>query len=101
MNWRSNSVPNTSRLSRPLRTWIQIPKTVRISRRCSMSSMRPVRINSYNIIFNHYVGGLLEMQRHVQAQRLGSLEIKPLGRRIIGVDSCKAGIPLRREYREY
>ena len=44
-------------------TWIQIPRRVRISCRCSMSSMRPVRINSYNIssLFNHHVGGLLEM----------------------------------------
>ena len=36
------------------KTWIQIPRTVRISCRCSMSSMSPVRINSYSCCLNKH-----------------------------------------------
>src|SRR5215470_19204287 len=38
---QKNLAPNTSRCSRPLSTWIQIPKTVRRSCRTSLSSIIP------------------------------------------------------------
>jgi len=38
---QKNLAPNTSRCSRPLSTWIQIPKTVRRSCRPSLSSIIP------------------------------------------------------------
>src|SRR4029077_884670 len=41
MNCKKNLAPNTSRCSRPLSTWIQIPKTVRRSCRPSLSSIIP------------------------------------------------------------
>jgi flagellar biosynthesis/type III secretory pathway M-ring protein FliF/YscJ len=43
---QKNLAPNTSRCSRLLRTWIQIPKTVRRSCRSSISLIVPARTNS-------------------------------------------------------
>jgi len=72
---------------------LQKPTLVDVSR----SSL--CAINRHQQPINHHIGELLEMRRHIETQRLGRLEIKLLGRRIIGVDNCKAGIPPRREYR--
>ena len=43
---QKNLAPNPSRCSRLLRTWIQIPKTVRRSCRSSISLIVPARTNS-------------------------------------------------------
>jgi hypothetical protein len=43
---QKNLAPNISRCSRPLRTWIQIPKTVRRSCRSSISSIVPAETTS-------------------------------------------------------
>ena len=43
---QKNLAPNISRCSRPLRTWIQIPKTVRRSCRSSISSIVHAGTNS-------------------------------------------------------
>jgi hypothetical protein len=43
---QKNLAPNISRCSRPLRTWIQIPKTVRRLCRSLINSTVPARTNS-------------------------------------------------------
>jgi hypothetical protein len=47
---QKNLAPNTSRCSKPLRSWIQIPKTVRRSCRSSISSIVHAGTNSNVLI---------------------------------------------------
>jgi hypothetical protein len=93
---QKNLAPNTSRCSRPLRTWIQIPKTVRRLCRSLISSTVPARIDLLGRVPTIQPLGFnrrkLEDQRRTPANRCPLLGVK---RTLIGWPPMSAFDPKR------